>query len=733
MEIKVIDSLLMDVFIAREFNLQRARVLVRKGLVLRTRGIDNLSSCFDCLSEAISLLVPAKNEMYFFAGQIYYDLAERLLASGRVFEGLSYAKEALNLRYKVLRKKFNVSNKKPVEHAESSTTNVELDHLCLELLGSAINEVWRDTINLERCTLGPWIILNSYLESQVYRKKLFWDLAEDELNIARKLLQENDTMISCKHCKLTLEVTIDMLFGDLSMKRSNKGSHVQSHALDLYRAAFRKLCKDMVESSLIAPWKQESIGESFSTCHLEGTKHRVINNSKSYPSENNKKLPSCNICSFLECRFDAHNIEQLSSARETALPLCAECGESNVQTTIKKNSRNGSKQLSKTISHDTELKPRRSSRNRSFHNKQIISAQNEIYSSVPYRAFDADIFSCRTSQIKENGTCSFDFGCCDGGVCRRMECLRCLCLKVSRLIASLILLSTVDGSIPPPLCSKESLSLSHWAAFFHQASIGSVVNYQYLSFVRDKACSFKAGKGMESENVLETDMNVNYISRTMEDEWIGPWGCLLLGERLDAESLEKLAARMSNCLNSQCDFMVNDNLIKVILNGAQSVFAAEACIAQSLLYKGFFGRGGCCGEQRFRAFSDHSKGVKCMLTSIHNLILEAVDEGMTVDRQPIILILDTDVQLDGFTSWLQMLSWENMPILKNQEVYRMPSLGSILLKLNQHCSEKKNTFEVNLPYIDPFRAYYLLNPSGDLSYTQQQFEEWFRNHKWEVG
>ncbi|KAL0912981.1 hypothetical protein M5K25_016406 [Dendrobium thyrsiflorum] len=1281
MEIKVIDSLLMDVFIAREFNLQRARVLVRKGLVLRTRGIDNLSSCFDCLSEAISLLVlftpsyfyahenvsydsseantlgchqlasayflhaqfaqetkqdwelihgdiqcainllseldveayhtlsgylkpsvkstisilchtldllslkgfvafhfdmhtlidifckfenfsvekclamlwtgrrlghslctspihpdllsrisqlpdnnlnsmafwtkslksssysllmflqsfllpdsilneesfeqiqglcsckltvedvkmvasslllnvSAKNEMYFFAGQIYYDLAERLLAGGRVFEGLSFAKEALNLRYKVLRKKFNVSNKKPVEHADSSTTNVELDHLCLELLGSAINEVWRDTINLERCTLGPWIILNCYLESilqaeqlfltgkrfsilqylpnfqiafncalgQLYRKKLFWDLAEDELSIARKLLQENDTMISCKHCKLTLEVTIDMLFGDLSMKRSNKGSHVQSHALDLYRAAFRKLCKDMVESSLIASWKQESIGESFSTCHLEGTKHRVINNSKSYPSENDKKLPSCNICSFLECRFDAQNIEQQSSARETVPPLGAECGESNVQTTIKKNSRNGSKQLSKPISHDTELKPRRSSRNRSFHNKQIISAQNEIYSNVPYRAFDADIFSCRTSQIKDNDTCSFDFGCCDGGVCRRMECLRCFYLKVikegtmqniiyfkwqcqqrrlllkllvkmaksleasgekkephevhgvfwqcisvlfdgkpcfdtnshyydlslfklmgdnnigdlfsveraallytmswvflkdinpeymstkccslskvqmqdiiswllrafilcremptlfqkvSRLISSLILLSTVDGSIPPPLCSKESLSLSHWAAFFHQASIGSIVNYQYLSFVRDKACSFKAGKGIESKNVLETDTNVNYISRftlenleklgefvedffhglprisilcislldgdyvnllgevlilpsffpawllitrfdanrqpivmflpvnsisegylpnsnsrkvfirenqdlvsdwpcpwsgaviddvapsyrfileenfsslsnqvlseaearlnynkwwsrrmnldnelnnllkTIEDEWIGPWGCLLLGERLDAESLEKFAARMSNCLNSQSDFMVNDNLIKVILNGAQTVFAAEACIAQSLLYKGFFGRGGCCGEQRFRAFSDHSKGVKCMLTSIHNLILEAVDEGMTVDRQPIILILDTDVQ---------MLSWENLPILKNQEVYRMPSLGSILLKLNHHCSENKNTFEVNLPYIDPFRAYYLLNPSGDLNYTQQQFEEWFRNHKWE--
>ncbi|XP_020580633.1 separase-like [Phalaenopsis equestris] len=49
-------------------------------------------------------------------------------------------------------------------------------------------------------------------------------------------------------------------------------------------------------------------------------------------------------------------------------------------------------------------------------------------------------------------------------------------------------------SIPPPLCSQGSLSLSHWAAFFHQASIGSIVNCQYLSYFRDKECNFKAFK-----------------------------------------------------------------------------------------------------------------------------------------------------------------------------------------------------------------------------------------------
>ncbi|XP_020573851.1 separase-like [Phalaenopsis equestris] len=1043
--------------------------------ILNEENVQQIEDLYSCklsvegVKVAVSSLlldVSAKNEMVFFAGQIYYNLAESLFAGGRVLEGLSYAKEALHLRYKVLRKKFNVSSKRPVELTESSVeASGEHDHLFLELLGSAISDVWRDIINMEKCSLSPWIILGCYLEStlqvgifheeigdavqaerlfltgkrfsflhslphfqiafncalgQLYRKKLFWDLAEQEFNIARKLLQENDIMISCRHCKLIFEVKIDMQIADLSTERLNKGSHVQSNALDIYRSAFRKLSNDNVEGSFIGSWKQFSICESLSKFQLEDTRH-VTNNAKSHPLESDKKLLPCHICSCLENSFDSLKVEQQSSTILTVVSHGAECGESHTQRALKKPSRKGLKQPAKVASHNNKLKPQRSSRNRSFHDKNTsISAQSENYSSALYGTLDADIFSHRNSQIKEDGTCPFD-----GGVFTKVECLRCLCLKmikegtmenfihfkwqcqrrrlllrlllkiaksleapcekqdahevhrvfwqcifvlfdgepcfdanfhgcdlnlfklmgdnnigdifsveraallynmswfflkdfhpehmstkccslsnvhmqdiiswllmafilcrqipslfqkVSRLIASLILLLTVEGSIPPPLCSQGSLSLSHWAAFFHQASIGSIVNYQYLSHLRDKACNFKTYKGLESENVLESETNVNYISRyapeklenlgefvedfflglprisiicislldgdyvnllgemlilpsffpawllitrfdgnkqpiimllpvdsiseefqpksspckefirenvvsdwpcpwssaviddvapsyklileanfsslsnhvlneaearlnyikwwsgrmildnqlnnllkAMEDKWIGPWGCLLLGERVDTKSLEIFAGRLSNSLNSQCDFIFNDNLIKVILSGAQSVFAVEACIAQSLFYKGFFGRGGCCGEQRFRAFVDRSKEVKSILTSIESLISEAMGEGMKVDRQPIILVLDSDVQ---------MISWENMPILRKQEVYRMPSLGSILLKLNYHAREK-STFEVNLPCIDPFRAYYLLNPSGDLIHTQQQFEEWFQNHKWE--
>ena len=79
---------------------------------------------------------------------------------------------------------------------------------------------------------------------------------------------------------------------------------------------------------------------------------------------------------------------------------------------------------------------------------------------------------------------------------------------------------------------------------------------------------------------------------------------------------------------------------------------------------------------------------------------------------------------------MQMLPWENVPILRNQEVYRMPSIWSIsaILNRNFHNQEQARTY----PLIDPLHAFYLLNPGGDLSDTQAEFEKWFKDQNLEV-
>jgi len=52
-------------------------------------------------------------------------------------------------------------------------------------------------------------------------------------------------------------------------------------------------------------------------------------------------------------------------------------------------------------------------------------------------------------------------------------------LQVSRLLASTLIRSTVDRSIPLPLHLDKSLSLNHWASYFHQASISTSLDTLY--------------------------------------------------------------------------------------------------------------------------------------------------------------------------------------------------------------------------------------------------------------
>ena len=90
------------------------------------------------------------------------------------------------------------------------------------------------------------------------------------------------------------------------------------------------------------------------------------------------------------------------------------------------------------------------------------------------------------------------------------------------------------------------------------------------------------------------------------------------------------------------------------------------------------------------------------------------------------------------------------------EVYRMPSIGAIQALVTQrslHETMKKKQESLasqfqrrvvanehslacvpDVPSINPYDAYFLLNPSGDLESTQAAFEEMFKSqHGWEVG
>lgn len=82
----------------------------------------------------------------------------------------------------------------------------------------------------------------------------------------------------------------------------------------------------------------------------------------------------------------------------------------------------------------------------------------------------------------------------------------------------------------------------------------------------------------------------------------------------------------------------------------------------------------------------------------------------------------------------QMIPWENLPILRNQEVYRMPSVSSIFAIFDKGNYQKVQVGRNLAPFpsIDPLDAFYLVNPGGDLVGTQIKFESYFRDKNIEV-
>ncbi|KAJ0007712.1 hypothetical protein Pint_29731 [Pistacia integerrima] len=189
------------------------------------------------------------------------------------------------------------------------------------------------------------------------------------------------------------------------------------------------------------------------------------------------------------------------------------------------------------------------------------------------------------------------------------------------------------------------------------------------------------------------DHRLGELLRKVEDSWLGHWKYMFLGEWSNCKNLDKILKKLARDLKIKCKVDVNESLLRVVLGG-------------------------------------HHPRCQMEFDKLSELAFQLIDEALkeleaeeSVNREPTILVLDCDVQ---------MLPWENIPILRKQEVYRMPSVGSIFVALERiHHQEQVRKLVATFPKIDPMDAFYLLNPSGDLSYTQVKFEDWFRDQNLE--
>ncbi|KAJ4836891.1 hypothetical protein Tsubulata_046816 [Turnera subulata] len=241
-------------------------------------------------------------------------------------------------------------------------------------------------------------------------------------------------------------------------------------------------------------------------------------------------------------------------------------------------------------------------------------------------------------------------------------------------------------------------------------------------------------------------------TRKMEDSWFGPWRFVLLGERSNSVHLDSVQKKLVHDLKAKCKMDVNGSLLTLILEGAGRGLDRDVFYSQLLsLKKGcFIGEAGYSGKEKSEIMLNKSEeAIKQSVLAVQ-LISEAVselEEEMSVTRGPVILVLDCEVQSpiqydlaalwfvlpDAIDNPVQMLPWENLPTLRNQEVYRMPSVCSINSMLNKSSEHQKHGLRLGAPFplIDPLDAFYLLNPSGDLSRTQVEFQNWFEDQNLE--
>ncbi|KAH6777375.1 hypothetical protein C2S51_008687 [Perilla frutescens var. frutescens] len=176
----------------------------------------------------------------------------------------------------------------------------------------------------------------------------------------------------------------------------------------------------------------------------------------------------------------------------------------------------------------------------------------------------------------------------------------------------------------------------------------------------------------------------------MEDLWLGTWKYLLLGIWPSCNYLDSIQKSLSQDERNLLQLVATKKCYVALRSEATSGSSSQFENTMQLLFS------------RMLEMSDNVDLVEC------------------INEKPIILVLGIEVQ---------MLPWENLPILRNQEVYRMPSIGSIFATLDRYCQNQEQ-FETSIPVfplIDPLDSYYLLNPDGDLSRTQGEFENWFKN------
>jgi len=109
-------------------------------------------------------------------------------------------------------------------------------------------------------------------------------------------------------------------------------------------------------------------------------------------------------------------------------------------------------------------------------------------------------------------------------------------------------------------------------------------------------------------------------------------------------------------------------------------------------------------------------------TALEDYSTRGKTEEVPVEDAHTFLVLDKNVQ---------GIPWESIPFLRGKSVSRIPSASFLIDRIEMAKVEHKrrghlvqNNVEIDRAVINPQNTFYVVNPSGDLTRSQQRFTAW---------
>lgn len=141
-----------------------------------------------------------------------------------------------------------------------------------------------------------------------------------------------------------------------------------------------------------------------------------------------------------------------------------------------------------------------------------------------------------------------------------------------------------------------------------------------------------------------------YLTRSLEDSWLGPWIFVLIGEVLKWEQFDAVLERVVGFVKSDCKLNINKELLRIFLSASEYYCGEENSIDSKLCSEkpcyiagvGYVDKAMCGilpisnGSSNMSAYEDAFKRLKKEFKEYAKM-----SRGM--ERKPIIFVLDCEV------------------------------------------------------------------------------------------